>query len=329
MAESHLTTPQIDALLSIFRRGGSGWEDAEVESFDLSNPHRIPASALEALRVRHEQAGGRMASALKTLLGMPIQIDLESLEQVQFSVFRDRLPDPCCAILAEFKPLQEPAVIVLEHAFAFASLERVLGGKGESDREVRDLTSTEFSVLHEVVTPILEAHSEAWRIFASLKGKPSSFVGVPHFLREIPPDEVVVAARYRLRGFCGGMAISFAMPTAGLEAQLQARPRVEIAETEAEQAREHLTEHLQQVPVSMQVRIGQTQLCVRDLMQLARGDVLVLDRSVHDPLELMVEDRPRFSGHLMRRGKGLVFMVQPSHRPVGSDEEAGAEQEVG
>ena len=54
------------------------------------------------------------------------------------------------------------------------------------------------------------------------------------------------------------------------------------------------------VPVTVQVVLGKLRIPVAELMQLKQGSVLALDRSLGEPVDLMV------NGHLVARGQIIV-----------------------
>ena len=54
------------------------------------------------------------------------------------------------------------------------------------------------------------------------------------------------------------------------------------------------------VPVTVQVVLGKLRLPVSELMQLKQGSVLALDRSLGEPVDLVV------NGHLVARGQIIV-----------------------
>ena len=50
------------------------------------------------------------------------------------------------------------------------------------------------------------------------------------------------------------------------------------------------SEVLQNIPVTISVEVGRTSLKIRDLMRLAQGSVVELDRLAGEPLDLMVNN---------------------------------------
>lgn len=58
------------------------------------------------------------------------------------------------------------------------------------------------------------------------------------------------------------------------------------------------------VPVTVQVVLGKLRMPVAELMQLRQGSVIALDRSLGEPVDLMV------NGHLVARGQIIVVEDQ-------------------
>ena len=58
-------------------------------------------------------------------------------------------------------------------------------------------------------------------------------------------------------------------------------------------------EVLQNIPVTISVEVGRTSLKSRDLMRLAQGSVVELDRLAGEPLDLMVNNTPVAQGEVV------------------------------
>ena len=58
-------------------------------------------------------------------------------------------------------------------------------------------------------------------------------------------------------------------------------------------------EVLQNIPVTISVEVGRTSLKIRDLMRLAQGSVVELDRLAGEPLDLMVNNTPVAQGEVV------------------------------
>lgn len=67
-----------------------------------------------------------------------------------------------------------------------------------------------------------------------------------------------------------------------------------------EQSGEIKSELIMNIPVSLSVELGRTQMKVKDIMGLSAGMVIELEKSVEDPVELYV------NGKLIAKGEVVV-----------------------
>ena len=77
-------------------------------------------------------------------------------------------------------------------------------------------------------------------------------------------------------------------------------------------------EVLQNIPVTVSVEVGRTSLKIRDLMRLAQGSVVELDRLAGESLHLMVNNTPVAQGEIVlvneRYGIKLTSVVPTVER---------------
>jgi len=329
MNEKILTATEIDDLLSVFKGGRDGSVLSDVESLDLERPNRIPKGILETLEIRHEQGARVMGRGLRAALGCDIDVSLQGVEQERFQTFKERIEEPCCGFVVDMRPLRFPGYLVIDFEFAYACIDRLLGGTGAKSGAGRDLTSTEIAVLHEITEPILSAHAGVWERYMKLTPSIRRATSVPRFMREIRRDDAVLVAEYRFKGFADRHGFRLAMPLPGLEGLLQYRrdrstEEKEHTEAAAQDARVELQEHMTEVDVDVAVRIGGAALTVREVLDLEPGDVVLLDRDVGEPLDLIVEGRPKFEGQLLRSGRRLVFRLKTEPDELTATQDAQA-----
>lgn len=311
MPEAPLSTHEIDQLLTVFKgRRRRTDQPADVSSLDLNRPAPIPKGIFETLQVRHEQAARSMRAGMREILRRNLGVSLTSLELDRFAGFKEALPEPSCGFVVELLPLRQPGYLVLDYPLVFSALDRVLGGQGSSDGEPRELTSTETSVLSELLSSIIQEQATVWSRWLKLTPRLLRTTSVPRFFREARADDPVLVATYTMSEFAEGARFTFALPLPGLEPHLQCAPKQE-AETpnNAPVSRDAVLRALDDVTLNLSVRIGGAVLTVNDVLELETGDVLVLDRSPAQSMELLVEGLPRFDGHLLRRGGHLVFRI--------------------
>jgi flagellar motor switch protein FliM len=71
-----------------------------------------------------------------------------------------------------------------------------------------------------------------------------------------------------------------------------------------------MRERLKETSLELRVDLGQTQLSIRDLLNLKEGDILVLDKPFHAPLIGSIEDTPKFQGYAGRSRNRKVYKIE-------------------
>lgn len=307
MAEKHLSTHEIDALLGLFR--GAPTDASSAAAYDLDTPSVAPRGTLEGVIVRHEVAARQIRDEIGAILNLDVGVKLESFEQARFASLRDHASGGASCFLVELGGLRDPAFVVFDPALAFASIDRLLGGKGDAPPAERELTSTELAILEEILRPVVAAHVAAWSVYTPVRAGAARPVPVARYIRELKGEEVMFAARYRFSAFADGASLLFATPAGGLEPHLQKEPRP-IAATKDGAGEREIAAHLSQVKVGVRVRVGGASLTLRELTALEPDDVVVLDRPINDGCELCVAGTPKFSGWLGQSRGRLTYRVQ-------------------
>ena len=270
MAESLLTSSQIEDLLGIFRRGRDPSHDADVvRSFDLSHPTRIPQGVQQELRGQYEQSARVLSKDLAALLDLDLGVTLDGFEQMQFGAWRESLGSGACAQLLRWTGIRDPAVLAIDRSFAFLALERLLGCSGEPTGlgPTRELSSTEVAILADVTDLAVAAQLRAWQVFVVMEEASRHNVPNVATVRDIAPEDPVLATSFAISGALPSR-IQFALPIAELEPHLQRAPRQELRKTEAAECRARLLNNLRPVGLRVSVSLGQAEIRLRDLLEL-------------------------------------------------------------
>ncbi len=64
-------------------------------------------------------------------------------------------------------------------------------------------------------------------------------------------------------------------------------------------AGDHALDAVLDVPVQLALRVGETTLCIRDLLQLVEGSVVELDRGSTEPMDVLVNDQAVARGEIV------------------------------
>ncbi len=76
-----------------------------------------------------------------------------------------------------------------------------------------------------------------------------------------------------------------------------------------EQVKNSILEHVKMLPVSITARFTRTELKFEQVLTLQKGDILMLDKKISEPLELVVEGKTRYLAQLAKSGGRLAAKI--------------------
>ncbi len=199
-----------------------------------------------------------------------------------------------------------------EYAFAQACINRITGGPGEAQIENEELTAMEKLIFEGVLQEAMHSHARAWRsvmppipqrlaLTAPKLGSKESFLHIPELIvLSVELKRADTQAVYTLRWVY--TADSFA----ALIDQWRLRQR------KASSAIVLTPEAVSMVDVPVKAQLGKAIVSMADLMLLQRGDVIVLDKYIKEPVLVDVGEDARFTAQAGAYGERLaVQLLQP------------------
>ncbi len=297
-AEGAVTQEELDSLLASLaaaareegrsrraRRGAPVVHEARVHDFARSEG--LPATAVQALEAGCHSFAAAVGASLSAHLSHPVQVSLLSVDQMSCEQYARSVPDPTVAGIFTASPLPGRGLLEVNPAIASWIVERALGGMAEAPERPRPLTELEAALLRRPLATMLGELGAAWQNIAPIAPK---LVEITHSaaLAEIarPTDPVAVASFEVRLGQLVGMA-SVCLPS--LPLKLARRPAAGEGAPSPRPA--DVRRAAARLPVTCRVRLGATSLSLADLASLQEGDVLMLDRAVGEPIELLVGQR--------------------------------------
>lgn len=284
----------------------------KVDLFDLRRPERIAKSQLNAILLLHENFVRSVVSSLSAYLRTYVSMNLQTVEQLTYSEFLEKLPATTCLTCLAAKPFEGSAVLEINPALIFPILEILLGGTGKTTMETqREITEIEQTVLDTLFRIVVHDLTEAWKTITAIDFSIQSVSTDPQFLQIMSPAEAVVAVRIEMRiGESAGF-MNIAMPYLMIKMMRQKfdrRQATKKSEASAEE-RGRVLDLLMPARVNADVRLPRQQIRTSDLLALEEGDVLTFDMAVHSPVELVLNGRPCFRGSIVRSGHKRAFSV--------------------
>lgn len=311
-----LSQSEVDALLAAVSDGevssseGKGSDvgsakvsdDRKVVAYDLTSQDRIIRGRLPQLEVIYEKFMRSFRVSLSSALRKIASITLTSTEFLKFGEFINTLPLPTCMSVLRFGNLRGSALMVIESKLAYALVDSFFGGADRPYTKIddKDFTPIELSIVRKVVELGIGDLEAAW---ASVEKIGCSFVRTevnPQFVGIVPPTDVVIASTFDVELENATGTISMVIPYATIEPikqKLQTGFQIESDQTDKKLWTAIIKEQLMETKVEVKVNLGESEIQMKDLMQMKIGDVIPLTQDATGELNVQIENVPKFKGY--------------------------------
>lgn len=318
-----LSQAEIDALLTVAigtQRGKPrATQSGPVVRYNFRRPDRVSKEQMHALQFLHERAARNLSTSLSAYLRTTISLSVASVDQFAYQEFLGALSDPTAFYSLSIAPFDELGAMEISPAAAFAMIDRMLGGTGQTPPMARPLTEIEQNVIDEVVLVLLDGLAEAWRAVASLSLGIRGRETRPQMLQVAAPNEIVCAVAFDLKVGDVRGTINLCIPTNVVEtaegqfSSAWQRQKRELTPTE----RMWLDENLARVPVSL-VPLIRTRLKTGAVLALKPGEVVALPLSAESALDVYVGGIRKMTGRLASERGRLMVQVEQRDAPAAS-----------
>jgi len=205
--------------------------------------------------------------------------------------------------------------VVLGEAATWSYLGRLLGGGSSTPPEGREMSALERSLVQDVFVALAGALGGA---LGEMGGEAPTAGEVARGVSLGEGEEEYWRVRFQEGGGDGPPNITFLLRSEMLDAVVGSGQGA--AAGAADERRKRLEEHLGQITVPVEVRLGTVRVPTRDLMALEPGDVLVLDNTPATPVRVLVGGQPVAAGQPVVCGKCYAVRLTAT---VGQRPKAG------
>lgn len=315
-----LSQDEIDALLTALSTGQIKPEEPQavvaapgLKKYDFRRPNKFSKDQLRTLHILHENLARILSGFLSGYLRTNITIAVSSVEQFTFDDFIRSLPMPTLLTIFSVKPLKGMAVMETNPHFLFPVIDLLFGGPGEMSKKMRELTDIEISVAKKLNAKILENLTFAWSDVFSITPEIEAVETNPRFQQVISPSEVVAVVNFStIVGTSARGVINLCLPQVTLEpvlAQLLTHYHSRPGESQDGSAEKELMYWVNHMPVDFTVITGETEITVREFLNLQVGDVLPLNRGVNHDMDIYVGRQLRYKGQAGTVGRYLGVQI--------------------
>jgi flagellar motor switch protein FliM len=294
----------------------------EVSVYDFKRPERVSKDQMRALQAIHESFARNFGASLSAFLRAMVETRVATAEQLTYSEFIHSLPSPTCFTLLSAPQLSGQLCLEISPLIVFPIVDRLLGGTN-TDIFIpqRPLTAIEMRLVSRIIDRALRCLSEAWSDLVEVTFEVAGSESNPHLVQIVAPNEVVVVIGFEIKVGARAGTMSICIPFNVIEPVIgKLATQSWLAYTRGTTSSDQLrcvTRNLRLAPVGVTAYLGQTRMTVMDVLSLAPGDTIRLEKLVGTDFILQVRGRTKFAGQLgqLRGNKALQIT-----RRAGGDE---------
>ncbi|MBQ9442139.1 MAG: flagellar motor switch protein FliM [Selenomonadaceae bacterium] len=326
-----LSQSEIDALLAGVMSGDvdadSMKNDAggkKVKVYDFKRPDKFSKDQIRTLYMLHESFARLLNTYLSTHLRTLVNVDVASVEQLTYQEFVQSMANPSVISILGVPPLKGNIIMEIGTEIAFAFIDRVFGGDGNTTIKTRVLTEIEDAVMRRFVNTAMSHFKEAWANVATINPFLETTESNPQFTQIVPPSDMVVIVTIQVRvGEIEGM-MNICIPYLVLEPIMSKLTTTfwvasSISKDDNEGDLYAIQAKLEKTKVSLIVEVGQVQITIREFLTLGFGDVLQLGTKVKDDLPCKIGKNAKFYCRPGTSGKKMAVQITKIIEPEGDD----------
>ena len=303
--EKILTKAEIEALLNAVFTGRIEPEkelaksEDIVASYDLFNTetHKGFVPNLDIIYdsyIRYNRV------SLSNRLRKVVEIKKVGARSYKFDDFIQTLPSPVCMAIFKIEPLKGAALISFDSTLVMALVDSLLGGTGVNRISTanRIFTSIELRLIEKIAGDILQDLEKAWAPLYTTHMSLLRMEMNPRLINIVPPEYQIVTMSLKIQiGDVSGNMV-FAIPYMTIDPirdKLKARMQFDLMAIDPQWS-QRLSSGIMEAPLEVAVEMGNASITLRELLELASGDTIVLDKPCSSELEIKVEGETKYWG---------------------------------
>jgi len=313
-----LNQDEVDLLLSAVSEGDMPIPDKEEEAgvehdlnmttYDFRRPERVSKEQLKGLQSLFEAFARDVSIVFPPFLRTVVRVDLTSIDQLTYDEFILSVARPTALSIVNMSPLEGNAVLEMSPSMVFPILDRILGGKGMTLAEPRELTEIENRIVQRLAAMILDSLKRSWEQLIEFRLSIVAQESDPLIVQIVAGSEMVILVGYEVHiGETAG-TMNMCIPLLVLNPILdqisqQTHYMRKMTPEMALHTHKTIANVVRRASVSLDAVLGQASLRLDDIARLHVGDVMQLDSSPNEPIMVNVGGLPTFRAEPGRKGE--------------------------
>ena len=315
-----LSQEEIDTLLSAMTSGEVApdtliqtQEQKKIKIYDFRRPDKFSKDQLRTLQMMHETFARLTTTSLSAQLRAMVSVHVSSVDQLTYDEFVRSIPNPTTLAIVNMDPLKGSAILEIDPSITFTIIDRLFGGKGEPLKISRELTDIEMAVMEGIIVRILGNLRESWSNVIDLRPRLGNIETNPQFARIVPPNDMVVLITFETKVAEAEGMLNLCIPYITIEPIIgKLSAQYWYSSVKRGQTMEYaslIKDRLSIVYLPVICEIGTSEITLRDLLNLQKGDVIKLNTRISEDFILKVGNRKKFKCRPGTLGKRIAVQI--------------------
>ena len=303
--EKILSKAEIEALLNAVFEGRIEPEkelskaEGAVANYDLVNSDAQKGS-VPNLDIIYDSFIRSNRVSLSNRLRKSVEIKKVGARSYKFDDFLQTLPTPVCMGIFKIEPLKGAALISFDSTLVLSLVDSLLGGAGSAKVPIanRMFTSIELRLMEKIVGDALQDFEKAW---APLYATHMSLLRMetnPRLVSIVPPEYQIVTMTLKIQIDDVSGNVMFAVPFMTIDPirdKLKTGMQFDLMAIDPQWS-SRLSSELMEAPMEAAVEMGNASITLRELLDLAIGDTIMLNQACSSDMVVRVEGVPKYYG---------------------------------
>ncbi len=322
-----LSQDEVNALLRGISSGAIETEKKEedtggIKNYDLTSQDRIVRGRMPTLEITNERFARLFRNNLTSALRKVAEITATSVDMQKFGEFLKNIPLPTSLTIFKMPPLRGYGIFVLDARLVYNLIDIFFGGTTDLHVKIegRDFSPIETKLIKKITDMAFGDMKQAWAPVIPVDIEFQRSEINPQFATIVTPTEVVVISRFEVDIEGAVSKFMVCIPYSMIEPikeKLYSGFQSEQLEVDQRWI-ERFKERLKESELNFRVDIGKTSITAKDFLKIKKGDVIVLDKKIEEPLVVNIEDIPKFIAYPGKINNQVAVKLI-SEIPVGKE----------
>ena len=321
-----LSQDEVNALLRGISSGSIETEKQEdmggIKPYDLTSQDRIVRGRMPTLEIINERFARLLRNDLTSALRKVAEITATSVDMQKFGEFLKNIPLPTSLTIFKMPPLRGFGIFVLDARLVYNLIDIFFGGTTDLHVKIegRDFSPIENKLIKKITDMAFNAMKSAWTPVSPIDIEFQRSEINPQFATIVTPTEVVIISRFEVDIEGAVSKFMICIPYSMIEPikeKLYSGFQSEQLEIDQRWI-ERFKERLKESELDIKVKIGTTSISAHDFLKIRKGDVIVLDKRIEEPLVIEIEDIPKFIGYPGKMNNQVAVKLI-SEIPIGKE----------